>query len=189
MYLLRLVLRLRLRLQLRRGREVGRGRDPPPVEAMGRLRWANPMSGDSGRGDPMTACIHNPVGVLVMLCLSCCACACLVVPVLLCASLVLCLSCCACLAVFVVYVCLRMSRLGVLSSRVLCLACRVTCMCMYVDFIHSCELRARLCGHCTLLAIFFTWAQAACTTHLPRTARACTPVQSTVDCAEHHFCY
>ena len=69
--------------------------------------------------------------VLVVSCLSCCAC--LVVLVL------LCLSCCACLAaVFVVCACLRMSRLGVLSSRVLCLACRVSCMCMYVDFTAAC---------------------------------------------------
>ena len=64
------------------------------------------MSGDSGRGDTMTACIQWRAWhvVLVFLCLSCCAC--LVVLVW------LCLSCCACLVVLVL----------------LCLSCACVCV-------------------------------------------------------------
>ena len=99
----------------------------------------NPMRGDPGRGDPMTASICT-----VACCLSCCACHVVLVMllcscllgVLLCLSVVLvvlallCLSCVLlCLSCVCVCVCLRMPRLGVLSSRVLCcrVECRVSC--------------------------------------------------------------
>ena len=126
------------------------------------------MSGDPGRGDPMTACKQGRpclvvlvllcacLAVLVLLCLSCCAC--LVVLVL------LCLSCCACLAVCVCRVCmcvsLRMSRLGVLSSRVLCLV--VSCfLCVHVCRFYSCVVRL------WSLAIFFIRAHHDYIKYLP----------------------
>ena len=124
----------------------------------------------------MTACIQWRAchAVRVLLCLSCCAC--LDVLVLLCVSYCVCRVCVMCM-------CLLMSRLGVLSSRVLCLV--VSCF-LYV---HVCrfytQLRAACASvvNCTLLAIFLdVHVGSSGVYHVPTThgtARACT---GTVDC-------
>ena len=86
----------------------------------------------------MTACIQWRAchAVRVLLCLSCCAC--LDVLVLLCVSYCVCRVCVMCM-------CLLMSRLGVLSSRVLCLV--VSCF-LYV---HVCRFYTQLRAACAPL--------------------------------------